>query len=81
MNDNLIASPIVAISGKHLGFFDVFEVEPGIYLAIPRNKWQLPNYPAEYDAFYFAKLKSKWITEPAVYEEILKQVVLECRFK
>lgn len=77
--DKLIASPIVTIPGRHFGHFDVYEIEPGKYKAIPRNKWEGTG-PDEYKKFIFYKKGKKWITEPYEYQLIVEQVIEGCGF-
>ncbi len=77
---NFIGTAHIAQVGKHIGFYDVFEVDTGTYFAHPKNKWESKYHPTEWDEFYFSKQKH-WQAEPPEWKETAVEIVKQMGLK
>ena len=80
-NDHLRGTVHVAIPGRHLGTFDVYELEDRVYLAIPRETFRTELYPPEYEEFYLTKAGRYWKTNIVVEDVIVGTIVEELNLK
>jgi hypothetical protein len=75
----LIGEAVITPIGKSAGFYNVYEVEPGIYFTHPRPGIVHPVYGPDHVEFYFTKQKTGWKAEPLKMQAIALDLVEELK--